>query len=455
MSNQIPDQGQPVKLKRTLTLPLLIMFGLAYLAPTVVFNYYGLFTPSTGGMYTLSLGITTIVMLFTAYSYTHMVKAYPVAGSAYAYVNKAVQPHVGFLTGWVMLMDYLLMPMICYLLLGVYINEYFPSLPIWAIVVIVALIGMVINIVGAKTASIVDSVIIAAQVGFTLLFIIIIIKYVAGGGGSGSLFDASAIYNPETFKLKATLGASAVLCTSFVGFDAVSTMAEEAKNPERDMGRAIIGVALGAGIFFMITAYFSQLAWPQAYSNIENPDAGIFELFPQIDSQWLGNIFFIVDNFASFVCAVAGMGAVSRMLYGMGRDNILPKKFFGKLSKKFRTPVNNIVLTTLIAMTAIFYSNNVMGAVSLVSFGAVIGFFMVNLSVICHYFIKNHRRSGVDIIKFLVVPAIGMATLGFVFFYLDSSAKTLGCIWLAVGIVYLAIKTKGFRQLPPEMTLDE
>ena len=134
------------------------VFGLSYLAPTVVFNYYGLFTPSTGGMYTLSICATAVVMLFTAYSYTQMVKAYPSAGSAYTYISKSVQPHVGFLSGWAMLVDYLLLPMICYLLLGVYINEYFPMIPVWAIVIVIAVIGMIINIVGIKTASIIETI---------------------------------------------------------------------------------------------------------------------------------------------------------------------------------------------------------------------------------------------------------------------------------------------------------
>ena len=208
------NQNGEAQLKRSLTLPLIIMFGLSYLAPTVVFNYYGLFTPSTGGMYTLSICATAVVMLFTAYSYTQMVKAYPSAGSAYTYISKSVQPHVGCLSGWAMLVDYLLLPMICYLLLGVYINEYFPMIPVWAIVIVIAVIGMIINIVGIKTASIIETICTCAAIGFTILFIACIVRYVTNGGGSGTLFDPTAFYNPENFQIKGTLAASAVLCAS-------------------------------------------------------------------------------------------------------------------------------------------------------------------------------------------------------------------------------------------------
>lgn len=448
------DLSKDTALKRSLSLPLLVMFGLAYLAPTVVFNYYGIFTQSTGGMYTLAFAITTVVMLFTAYSYVQMVKAYPVAGSAYTYVNKSVQPHIGFLTGWVMLLDYLLVPMICYLLLGIYINEFFPAIPIWAIVVTVAALSALINIIGMKTASIIDTIIISAQICFTLLLIVIAAKYVAGGGGTADLTVSKALYNPETFDLGNILTASAVLCVSFVGFDAVSTMAEEAKNPEKVMGKAIISVIIIAGVLFMITSYFTQIAWPMAYQELEDVDAGIFEFFPQIGYDWMGNVFFITDNFASFICAMAGMAAVSRIMFGMGRDNILPKKFFGKISPRFHTPVNNILLTTLIALTALFYQDNLFGAASLISFGAVTGFFMVNLSVVFHYYIKLKMRGGKNTLKYLIAPGIGMITLIIVFINIETNAKILGSVWLAVGIVYLAFKTKGFRELPPEMSLE-
>lgn len=399
MSDSNNIQNADVGLKRTLNLPLLIMFGLAYLAPTVVFNNYGIFTEATGGMYALAFVITTIAMSFTAYSYTQMVKVYPKAGSVYTYTHKSIQPHVGFMAGWVMLVDYLLLPMICYLLLGTYINEYFPAIPVWVCVVIVAGLGAAINIIGAKTASIVDTIIIALQVGFTLLVIIVAIKYITGGGGAGTLADSKPFYNAETFNLGSILGVSAILSVSFVGFDAVTTMAEETKNPEKVVGKAIMGVVIAAGILFIFTAFIMQQAWPAAYQEIEDVNVGIFEFFPQIDKAWMGDVFFVIDNFATFVCAMAGIAAVSRILYGMGRDNILPKKFFGKLSPKFQTPVNNILLTSVIALTAIFYEENLMGASALVSFGAIIGFMMVNLSVIFHYIVKGKERGGAAMVK--------------------------------------------------------
>ncbi len=441
-------------LKRVLTLKYVVFFGLAYLAPTVVFNYYGIITESSRGMMALAYAITTIVMFFTAYSYAQMVKAFPVAGSAYTYVRKAINPHLGFMTGWVMLLDYLLVPMICYLIVGIYINDFFPAIPVWTVVVVCAAIIAVINTIGVEVAGRINMVVIIAQVGFTLLFIAVIIKFVMGGGGTGSLIDAHAVFNAPEFSLSGISAASAILAVCFLGFDAVTTMAEETKNPEKTIGKAVIIVCVGAGIAFAVISYFTQIAWPAAFSEFESSDAGIFELLDRLQISFMSTLFFVIDNFASLICAMAGLAAVSRILYGMGRDGMLPKRFFGYLHPKYKTPVFNIILTSLIALTAIFYADNLMGAASLISFGALTGFIMVNLSVIFYYYIKLNKRRGADIFRYLAMPLIGVAVCGYLWLSMESAAKLLGCGWLLIGFVYTAATTKFFSVMPPEMELD-
>lgn len=446
------------ELKRTLGLPLLVGFGLAYLAPTVVFNYYGIWTAEsgTGGHYPLALVITTILMAFTGLSYSYMVKEIPIAGSVYAYANKSINPHVGFIAGWIMLLDYILMPMAGMLLLGIYGHEYFPMVPAWLIVVVVAAICAILNIIGAKTSSIVDTVIIAAQLIFTALTIIVCIVYVCGGGGAGSIFSGTAIYNPETFDFSTLMHASAILCLSFVGFDAVTTMVEEVKNPDKIMGKAIMLIVIGAGILFFITAYVMNIAWPEAIYKIQDPDTGVFEFYSAIGYGWMADVFFVVDNCASFICSLAAIGAGSRILLGMGRDNLLPKQVFGHISPKFNTPIYNILLTTVIPMIiGMIFVNNLMGALDLVSFGVIIGFIIVNLSVFILFWVKKKERGGSAVVKYIICPWIGVLFLAFAFIYVGTGAKILGTCWTALGIIYLAFKTKGFKQLPPEMTFEE
>ncbi|MFB6610277.1 APC family permease [Agromyces sp. NPDC056379] len=449
------EERSPLALKRVLTLKYLVVFGLAYLAPTVVFNYYGIITSLTGGMMALAYVVTTIVMFFTAYSYASMVKAYPIAGSAYTYVQRAVNPWLGFLTGWVMLIDYLLLPMICYLLFGIYMNEFVPGVPVAVWVVAAAALGAWTNIAGVKVTGRINMVVIGAQVLFCVVLIGLIIGYVVQGGGSGTLFVPEAIYNPATFDAGNVLWAASILAVSFLGFDAVSTMAEETVKPEKTVPRAIMIVCIGAGIAFALISYFTQIAWPTGYRDIVDEDAGIFELLGRLGGDALSTTFLVTDNLASFICAMAGLAAVSRVLYGMGRDGALPKRFFGTLSARFRTPVNNILLTSAIALTAVFYADNLMGAASLMSFGALTGFALVNYSVISHYFIRGGRRHGWDAVRFLVLPAIGVAVCIMLWVSIDSSAKILGLVWVVLGVIYLAFSTRGFRRPPGTIRLDE
>lgn len=442
-------------LRRVLKLRHLVAFGLAYLAPTVVFNLYGIVTEMTGGMMALAYLITTVVMFFTAYSYAVMVKEYPIAGSAYTYVRRAVNPWLGFFTGWVMLLDYLLLPMVCYLLVGIYMNTFVPAVPVAVWVIGLAVLVAAINIVGVKTAGRINTVVVGAQILFCVAVVVIAGVYVSQGGGDGVLLDPKALLNVETFDGPNLLWASSILAAAFLGFDAVSTMAEETVEPRKTVPRAIMIVCVGGGAAFAVISYFTQIAWPTAYRDLTDPDTGVFELLPRIGGDALATTFLVIDNFGSVICALVGLAAVSRLLFGMGRDGVLPRRFFGKLSTRFGTPVNNILLTSAIALTALLYADNLLGAASLVSFGALSGFIMVNYSVISHFFIRGKRRSGTDVIRYLVVPGLGVLVCLVLWLNVDLSAKLLGLAWLTVGIVYMAIRSRGFRRPPPSMQLDE
>ncbi|KAA0092064.1 APC family permease [Mycolicibacterium sp. P1-18] len=442
-------------LKRVLNLRNLVVFGLAYLAPTVVFNYYGVVTTMTGGMMTLAYVVTTVAMFFTAYSYATMVRAFPVAGSAYTYVRKAVHPHLGFLTGWVMLLDYILLPMVCYLLIGIYMNEFVTAVPVWVWVVAAAVIGAVTNIVGVKLAAGVNTVVVAAQILFALVLIGIVVAFVMQGNGGGTLFDSAALFDPTSFNGPDVLWAASILAASFLGFDAVSTMAEETVDPARTMPRAVLIVPIAAGIGFSVISYFLQIAWPTAATELDDPDAGIFELLVRVGGDTLSTAFLITDNLASMVCAIAGLAAASRILFGMGRDGVLPRRFFGTLNNRFQTPVNNILLMTAIALTAVFYADNLIGAAALVAFGALSGFIMVNYAVINHFVVRGGRRSGGDLMRYLLLPGIGIVVCATLLYNVDVHAKILGLVWFAAGVVYLGVTTRGFRVPPRDIDMSE
>ncbi|MCA0217492.1 MAG: APC family permease [Actinobacteria bacterium] len=448
MTTQTPATNVGGTFRRVLKLRHLVAFGLAYLAPTVVFNYYGIVTTETGGMMTLAYLITMTAMFFTAYSYASMVKAFPVAGSAYSYVRKSINPWLGFGTGWVMLLDYLLLPMICYLLFGVYMEEFVPAVPTWIWVIVAVAFGATINIVGVKASGRLNVVVVSAQLLFCVGLVAMVVGYVVANAGLGGLVVPEAILDVTRLDGGGLLWASSLLAVSFLGFDAVSTLAEETEDPKRTVPRAVLLVCVGAGIGFAIIAYFLQVAWPTAYRDITDPDVGIFEFLPRVGGDTLSTVFFFTDQSATILAAIAAVAAVSRVLYSMGRDRILPGRFFGQLSRRSGTPVNNILLTSAIALTAILYADNLFGAASLTSFGAITGFIMVNVAVISHYVVREKRRTGGDLLRFLVLPAIGIIINVILWIGIEPNAKLLGGVWLAIGLIYLAIISRGFRKIP-------
>lgn len=451
------EKSQNGEFKKVLGLGSLVVFGLAYMAPTVVFNYYGPLSVASNGMYPTCIAITAIAMFFTAFSYANMSREFQKSGSAYVYVQQSLNPHFGFATGWVMLLDYLLLPMICILAVAIYMETYVPAVPAWAWVIIQVVMLFIVNAAGISVAAKVDTVIVGAQLLMMALFIVVGIITITQGGINGTangLLDGTAFYNPDVFELRLVLYPAAIMCVSFLGFDAVSTLSEEAKNPVRDIPRAIVLTCLGAGLIFTLIGYIAQAMWPVAYQELQDPDAGIFELLVQIQTiPHMDIMFLVVDNIGSVACALSGQAAVIRIMYNMGRDNILPKKVFGHMSKK-GVPVYNLAIVGAIGLVALFFTDNILGGAELISFGAITGFILVNISVPVYFLGRKKERGGKAIFNYGVLPVIAAAICFYLWFNIATTAKIVGAIWLAVGIVILAVKTKGFRQLPPEMEIE-
>lgn len=453
-SDGLNKLGYEQSLKRVLTLRNLVFFGISYLAPTVIFNQYGVLTTTTQGMMALSCLITILAVMFTAYSYSQMVKVYPVAGSAYTYVQRAINPHLGFLTGWVVLLDYVLIPMMCYLCVGMYMNRFVPQVPtsVWIIVSIIAM--TIINVVGIEAASRFNTMIMVLQFAFTLLFIGIVIKFILGGGGAGTLLSAENIYDPKDFTQPGLLAGAAIMAISFLGFDAVTTVAEETIEPEKNTGKAIFIICLGAGVVFTLIAYIAQLAWPDAWKQMADPNTGIFDLFGHIHAGYMSTTFLVIDNCASLACALTATAAVARILYGMGRDGSLPKKFFGYVHPKFQTPVCNLILVSVLSLSAVIFSDNLYAALSLVSFGALTAFILVNVSVVFQYVIKDKKRKAADLFRYLLLPCCGAFISAYLWTNIGTAGKIVGGCWLLIGIIYSAVTTSFWKKLPPELKLD-
>lgn len=448
--------GYEQTLNRVLPLSSLIFYGLAYLCPVTIFSTYGLVSNMTHGMLSLTYAVATLAMILTALSYSHMVKAYPVAGSVYTYVQRSINPHLGFLAGWAILMDYLLLPMINYLLAAIFLAPVFPAVPAWVWIVIYIIFVTIVNYFGIQLTAWVNNGLIIIQAIFVLAFVLFLIKWLSTGNGAATFFDMNAFINNEELSsigFGTILTGASILALSFLGFDAVTTVSEEAIEPEKNIGKAIIITCLGAGIYFIIVGYLCQLAWPNAWNEFESVDSGAYELIGKVAGSVMAYLFTAVYCIGCLASAMASQSSAARILFGMGRDGSLPKKIFAYVHPKHKTPTWNIFIIGGISLIGIKLS--LAAAASLINFGALAGFALVNISVIAHYFIKKNQRSPWGIIKYLILPLGGAFVCLAIWVSLDANSKMLGFSWLAVGVVYLAATTNFFRKLPPDLKMEE
>ncbi|WP_448719321.1 APC family permease [Microbacterium natoriense] len=436
------------RFKRVLGVPSLVLFGLVYMVPLTAFTTYGIVTQLTGGRVAATYIITLVAMVFTARSYARMSIAYPYSGSAYVYTQQSFGGALGFLAGWALLLDYLFLPMINYLIIGLYMGASFPGVPTWIWIVAAIAIVTVLNVVGIVSVARANFVVIAVQTVFIVAFVALSIGAASGQGvdplvpftGDGTVGSILPLFQ-----------GAAILCLSFLGFDSVSTLAEEAKDSRRTVPRAIMIVTIGAGLLFILLTYLAQIAYPS--NAFESADTASIEVVASFGLPWVSTLFIAGFIAGSIGSALTSQASVARILFAMGRDGVLPRAVFGHLNTRFGTPVVPILIVSAVSLYALFA--DLLTVSNMISFGALIAFSCVNLSTIKHYFVDRGERSGWDAVNNLVLPGIGFALTIWLWTNLSGMTFVVGLSWLAVGFVLLLIVTRFFRRPTPTLDLKE
>ena len=432
--------GYEQELNRVLGLPAVCLFGFAYLAPCTIFSYFGLINGSTHGMMSFAYFIATVAMLFTALSYRQMVKAYPIAGSVYNYTSRSINPSVGFLSGWVILLDYILLPMINYIIAAGFIPLILPGIPVWLDMIILIVIVTVVNLVGVKVMSTFDNIFIVIQFAFVLTAIVFAVKVI--GQHDYSILDINGFINISEWSnvgLNGVVSGAAVLCLCFLGFDSVTTLAEEAKDPAKTVGRALLIITLCAGGLFVISTYLFQIAWPEGWRELD-PDNGSYQIIGYLAGEFMATLLCWIMIIACLASAISSQASCARILYSMGRDHQLPNKVFGHVSKKYKVPDYNIIFIGIVSLLSIWISLDV--GSTMINFGALLGFTMVNVSVFAHYWVREKNRGPAAVIKFIILPLCGVCVCMYLWANLGFWALVIGFIWLAIGVVVLVINKK-------------
>ena len=439
-----------VKLDRALGLWSVVLFGLAYMTPMIVFGTFGALAAASQGTTAMAYLIAAAAILLTAISYGVMARVYPVAGSAYTYARRSINPSVGFLVGWAVLLDYFFLPMVIWLIGAAYLTSAFPGIPAWFWIVGFIALTTIVNVVGIAFANRVNFILMVVQLVVLIAFILLAARYVMALNGPGGLVSVTPFFKVDV-PFSSSIAGAAIAAYSFLGFDAVSTLTEETKDAKRTMPKAILITALAGGLIFVVSAYITQLAHPGM--DFVSVDAAASEIAKTIGGDFFVTIFLTTLVIAQFTSGLAAQASVGRLLYAMGRDNVLPTSFFGNLHPKWHTPILNLILVGIVGLLAL--TMDVTTSTSFINFGAFLAFTAVNVSVIALYMKGNTEVKPLGALVGLVIPAVAAVCDLFLLWNLDSHAKILGLVWLVIGIGYLAYLTRFFQSAPPEMDFAE
>jgi amino acid transporter len=437
------------RLRRTLTLSDLILYGIIVIQPVAPMSVFGVLSDRGRGHVVTTILIAMVAMLFTAISYGRMARAYPSAGSAFTYVGQEINPALGYVTGWSMVMDYMLNPMICIIWCSQQAHVFASSVPyaVWA--VFFAAVFTFLNIQGVKTSARVNTGLAIGMGVVIAIFFVAAARYVFGTPHDAAGFFTRPFYDPQSWNLKAVLGGTSIAVLTYIGFDGISTLSEEAENPRRNILLATVLTCVVIGVLSAIEVYAAQLIWP-ASQPFPNSDTAFTFVAGRVWQPLFAIVGFtlLVANFGS------GMGAqigAARLLYGMGRSNALPKSFFGAVDAKHRVPRNNVFFVGVIALIGAFLLSYGLGA-EMLNFGALIAFMGVNAAAFMRYYVREPEKKLTN----LIPPVLGFLICLLLWLNLSTPAKLVGSIWMAVGIGFGAWKTRGFRgdlvnfDIPPE-----
>jgi putrescine importer len=433
--------GQPTSLKRSLRFWDLILYGIILIQPTAPMPSYGVISAEAHGHVVTAILLAMVAMLFTSVSYGRMARAYPHGGSAFLYVGKEIHASLGYLTGWCMVMDYILNPLICTIWCSKAAINFLPEIPYVVWVCLFAALFTLLNCNGMETSAKINAGM-ALVLGIVIVLVLVAaIRYLFHLPTYPAGFLTHPFYDPTTFTSSGLLRGTSIAVLTYIGFDGISTLSDEAKDPSRNVPRAIVWTCIVTGILASIEVYVGQLAWPQS------------KPFPDIDTAYVyisgrvgGPLLFTIVN-GALLLATIGSGMASqlgaaRLMLAMGQDGALPKKFFGAVHPKNRIPRNNVLLIGAICLVGALCFSYQLGT-ELLNYGALLAFMGVNVAAILHAWRQGRLTHWLAIL----LGVCGFATCFFLWMNLGHLARVVGTVWALAGIGLWLLRRR-YTKLP-------
>src|SRR5277367_1225904 len=444
--------GAP-KLKRVLGLWDLIYYGVILISPIAAVPMFGEAQVLSQGHAVTTLLAAMVAMTATAVSFGRMATVYPSAGSVYTYVSRGFNPYIGFVVGWAMFLEYLIQPLQNSLYAALTIQRLLPYVPLPFLSALAVGFMTCLCWMGIRTTARTNQILLAFMSIIMVAFLYEAFYYVWTHQHWQGLVSAQPFYDPRTFSVRAITAGTALAATTYIGFDGVSILAEEVDNPRRNVLLASVLVVLFTGVFAGVQVYLAQRVWPD-YRTLHNPETAFMDVAQVVGGYHLFAAFGVVLLVSSLACGLAGhLGAV-RLLYGMGRDNLLPKQIFGHLNASRGNPTYNVAIVGILAYIGTL-TMSWERAVEILNFGALLAFMAVTLAALRQFGFRRSLTGKRNLLLDIISPILGFLFCLVIFRGLQQSTLIAGAIWLGVGALYVILKTKGFRTKPLEIDFSE
>ncbi|MFL6121021.1 APC family permease [Actinophytocola sp.] len=454
-SRDVERFGYQQELRRTLSFWDLLIYGLIFMVPIAPFGIFGSVFNAAGGMVALAYAVGAVGMVFTAVSYAQMSKAFPLAGSVYAYAGRGIAPPFGFVAGWQILLDYILVPALLYVISGIAMNAFVPGVPVVVWVLGFIVLNTAVNYFGIELTARTNRVMLVVELVVLVVFLVVGVVALARGAGTGDAW--SPLFDADTFSVGLVFGAVSLAALSFLGFDAISTLSEENREGGHQVARATVLSLLVVAVLFIVQTWVAALLVPDRERLLTKGDTtgtAFYDAAEHAGGHWLYVLTAVTTAVAwGFADALVAQAATSRLLYSMARDGQLPR-FLARVHPGHQVPEHATFLVAAISVVVgggmtLRADNGVSLLTTLVNFGALTAFLLLHVSVIVHYLVRGRSR---DYVRHLVVPLCGIAILGYVVVEAKVAAQAVGLTWLGIGLVVMAVlqirRTRGRHRVP-------
>ena len=443
---ELESFGYKQELRRGMGLWDVVLYGVLFMVVIAPQSIFGGIQLNSHGMTPLVYIIGFVAILFTAMSYMRMSKRFPIAGSVYSYVQRGINPHVGFIAGWLILLDYILVPGLLIVMVMNWGTALIPNSPAWLWGIVFIAFNTFVNIRGIHLNRGMDWIIFVIEVVALIAFIALGCNFLANGGADG--FTIAPLYQEGEVTPQFIASGISLAALSFLGFDGMSTLAEETREPEKNIGKGIIIALCFIIVMFVAQTYIAAAVQPD-WANTD-PDMGFFDSVMIVGGQGL-YIFMLVVNIIAIGIAniMNAQLASSRLLYSMGRDGVIPR-VFGKVHPKYQTPwFASVFLGVVTLCLALPLMDRMNDLAEFVNFGALSSFVMLNFATFLFFFVREGKRKTFgDWVKYLICPWIGIIILVYVFTGFQTSTYIVGVCWLIIGLIIGAVKSKGYKEVP-------